>query len=541
MTPLIEAEDMYPALERALLAAETSVQMAFRIFDPDTKARSPEATALGLDDWTAILRHVVSRGVNVRLLLTDFEPVMAHDLHAGSWSTFHTLRGMAETLPPDRLEDFEMMVIQHEGELGWAWRQLLRLPLRVKIARVLDELGRREGDIESLVRARPGLWRRQRLHEGKLLHRMGPPPRIWPSTYHQKFATIDGRVAILGGLDVNERRWDTKRHAQAAHETWHDISVRLEGPAVADCCAHFRDLWNAELPRYRAIAAEWMSGTDMKLTLDPLDRIDADPAPVAAVGGATVQVLRTRSRVRRSPFAFGPKPWVRELEAAHRRVIMSAERLLYIEAQFLRYWPAAKWIAARARQRPDLDVIILLPNAPEEVAFEGDRNPAHRHGEWLQTRSLRYLRRKLGRRLGLFSLAKPAPLTEGEVDENAPRAAAYGAGVIHVHAKLVIADTATCLVSSANINGRSFKWDTEFGMVWQDREVIADFRARLWRQLLDVEEAPRCEDALAVWRDTATRNASVAPGERQGFIVPHQIARARRFARRFAFVPDDLV
>jgi phosphatidylserine/phosphatidylglycerophosphate/cardiolipin synthase-like enzyme len=517
--------------------------MAFRIFDPDTKTRSAEAKALGLDDWTAVLRHTVMRGVNVRLLLTDFEPVMAHDLHAGSWNSFHTLRAMAETLPPDRLEDFEMMVIQHEGEVGWAWRQLLRLPLRIKIARVLDELGRREGDIEALVRARPGLWRRQRLHEGKLLHRMGPPPRLWPSTYHQKFATIDGRIAILGGLDIDERRWDTKRHAQAAQETWHDISVRVEGPAVADCCAHFRDLWNAEVPRYRAIAAEWMSGTDMKLTLDPLDRIDEAPAPVPPVenGAATVQMLRTRSRLRKSPFAFGPKPWVRELEAAHRRVIMSAERLLYIEAQFLRYKQAARWIAARARQRPDLDVIILLPNAPEEVAFDNDRNPAHRHGEWLQAGSLRYLRRKLGRRLGLFSLAKPAPLSDEERDENAPRGAAYGSGVIHVHAKLVIADAATCLVSSANINGRSFKWDTEFGMVWQDEGAIADFRARLWRQLLDIETAPESETALDVWRDIATHNASVKPAERRGFIVPHQIARARRFGRRFAFVPDDLV
>lgn len=543
VTPLIEAADMYPALEQMVLAARSHVELAFRIFDPTTKARSDEAKALGLDDWTAILRHVVMQGVNVRLLLADFEPMMAHDLHAGSWKTFHVLRDMSASLPDELRDGFEMVVIQHEGELGWGWRHLLRLPMRVQIARILDELHERDGDIEKLLRARPGLWRRHRLENGRARHRPGPPPRVWPSTYHQKFAVADDRVAILGGLDVNERRWDDHRHAQPAPQTWHDISCRLEGPAVADCAAHFRRLWNAEMPRFRAIATEWMSGTDQKLVLDPLDPIDREPVPPPPAGEARVQLLRTKSQRDPHPLAFGPRPHIRELEAAHRKLIFAAEELLYIEAQFLRYRPAARWIAERARQAPGLRVILLLPNAPEEVAFEGNKHPAHQHGEWLQARALEHLRRRLGDRIGIFSLARPAPANAIEQEHAPDRGTAFGSGLIHVHSKLLIADDRACLVSSANINGRSFKWDTEFGMLWQDEPTIRCFRQRLWQQLLALPEPAdfAFDTALDRWRTIATENVRVAPEQRQGFIVPHQIGRTRRFGRSFWFVPDDLV
>ena len=450
---------------------------------------------------------------------------------------------MSASLPADKRDGFELIVIQHEGELGLGWRHLLRLPMRFQIAKVLDELHRREADIEALLHARPGLWRRHRLEDGRPRHQPGPPPRVWPSTYHQKFAVADDRVAILGGLDVNERRWDTPEHDQPAPQTWHDISCRLEGPAVADCAEHFRRLWNAELPRFRAIAGEWMDGTDRELVLDPLDPIDRSPMTSGPAGDARVQVLRTLSQRDPGLFAFGPRAHIRELEAAHRKIIFAAERLLYIEAQFFRFQPAARWIVERARQAPDLNVIMVLPNAPEEVAFEGNKHPAHQHGEWLQARALGYLRRHLGERVGLFALVRPARATGVEKEYAPDRGTAYGSGVIHVHSKLLIADDTSCLVSSANINGRSFRWDTEFGMLWQDPEVIPAFRRRLWQQLLDLPAPPdfSLDEALGRWREIAVGNVSVPPHERQGFIVPHQIGRTRRFGRRYRFVPDDLV
>src|SRR3712207_4120234 len=61
--PLIEAADMFPALEELVLDATSSVWLSFRIFDPETATRSERAKSLGLLDWTSLLRHAVSRGV----------------------------------------------------------------------------------------------------------------------------------------------------------------------------------------------------------------------------------------------------------------------------------------------------------------------------------------------------------------------------------------------------------------------------------------------------------------------------------------------
>jgi phosphatidylserine/phosphatidylglycerophosphate/cardiolipin synthase-like enzyme len=94
VTPLVEAADMFPTLERLVLNAERSVWLSFRIFDPDTRTRSDEARELGLSDWAALICHTVKRGVEVRILLADFEPVLADYLHAGSWHTYGRVRDL---------------------------------------------------------------------------------------------------------------------------------------------------------------------------------------------------------------------------------------------------------------------------------------------------------------------------------------------------------------------------------------------------------------------------------------------------------------
>ena len=547
VTPLILSADMYPDLERLVLAARQTVYLAFRVFDPETRTRSAEAKAEALPTWTALLRHAVERGVTVRLLLTDFEPTVAHDLHGGSWQTFRTLAAMAATLDEKTRDRFEMIIAQHPGEVGWATRQLLRLPMGFVIRSVLKTLPDESDELEQIVDVRPGLWRYHHLRGGRARFRRGPAPRLWPATHHHKFAVIDGEIAIIGGIDINERRWETRRYSQPADESWHDVSARLKGPAVADAANHFRALWNHELPRYIEITRHWMTNAERELTVEPLDLIpESEAKPVSATPEATarVQLLRTLSRRSRSPFAVGPAPHIRELMRGYRGIIFAARKLLYIEAQFFRYRRAARWIVEQARREPALKIIILLPQAPDEVAYGGERdNPAHRHGEYLQSRALSHLKRRLGDRVGLFSLAKKSPLTDAEREFVRDRGAVFGSGMIYVHSKLVIADDRFALVSSANINNRSFAWDSEFGLLWEDEAGVEDMRRRLWGQLLErpPEAAPALSEALADWQKTAAENVGKPPAERSGFIVPYQLSRARRFGRPAWFLPDDLV
>ncbi len=537
-SPLILACEMFPALERLALGAQDTLFLAFRVFDPTTKLRSDEAKALGLADWTALIRHSVERGVTVRLLLTDFEPAFADQLHGTSWRTFRVLREMAETLSEDALERMEVMVVQHPGEVGWALRQLLRIPAGISVRRTLARLaGREEKDPLSV---RPGLWRYARDTEGTPHYRRSVAPRLWPATLHHKFAVADSVRGIVGGIDVNERRWETPAYDQPADESWHDVSLAVEGPAAADLAEHFRCLWNDALPRYREITKFWMTGAERELTVEPLDEMPKAIKPGPAVGAGRMQVLRTLSRRSRMPFAPGPKREVRELLAGHKRLILSAQKLLYIEAQFFRSARAAGWVAQAARRSPGLQVIIVMPQAPEEVAFDGaGANPAHRHGEWQQSRALGYLRKRLGRRLGLYALGRQKAIEPEEREFIASRGTAFGAGMIYVHAKVLIADDRAALVSSANINGRSFSWDSELGVLWEEPAAVQAFRERLWQQLTG--EALPLDGAAARWREIAEGNVLVPPEERQGFVLPYRFARVRRFGRPSWFVPDDLV
>ncbi len=534
---------MYPTLEQLVLEAERSVWLSFRVFDPDTALRSDQARELGLSDWSALIAHVVKKGVEVRILLADFEPVLADYLHAGSWHSYRRIRAILETLNEDERDRLELIVIQHEGEIGWGWRQLLRPLLRRRLRKLVGKLLRRGESDDGGFHTRPGLWRHLAWEKDEpTAWKAAPPPRLWPATYHQKFVVIDGTRAIIGGLDLDERRWDDRRHRQRANETWHDISALLEGPAAGDAARHFARLWNRELPRYRATVDEWIQGSEQKLMLDPLSEAPVPDATPGPEGEATVQLARTLSRIDRSAFAIGPRACIRELKAAHRNLILSARRQLYVEAQFFRSNDAADWVEAALRASPELEVIILVANAPEEIAFEGQTdNLAHRHGEHLQARALGRLLRKAGpSRVGLFTLAKQEPVKPSEEKFEETRGTAYGSGLIHIHSKLLIADDEACLLSSANINGRSFEWDTEFGFLWAEAGgAIAEFRRRLWDQLFGgtLPETMNLEG----WRDIARFNSSAEPEDRKGFVVPYQLGRARRFARPYWFIPDDLV
>ena len=59
-----------------------------------------------------------------------------------------------------------------------------------------------------------------------------------PATHHQKLAAFDEEWLFIGGLDLDERRWDTPEHDRPGPETWHDVAVLVQGRAAADAHAH---------------------------------------------------------------------------------------------------------------------------------------------------------------------------------------------------------------------------------------------------------------------------------------------------------------
>ena len=77
-------------------------------------------------------------------------------------------------------------------------------------------------------------------------------------SHHQKAVVVqnaDGRLAFVGGVDLALGRWDTPEHLpnderarggrNISNEGFHDTHTMIEGPAVDDVEANFRQRWNA--------------------------------------------------------------------------------------------------------------------------------------------------------------------------------------------------------------------------------------------------------------------------------------------------------
>ena len=133
--------------------------------------------------------------------------------------------------------------------------------------------------------------------------------------HHEKTIVIDERVAFVGGIDLtaeNGDRFDSSDHPARAAVGWHDVSTRIEGPAVADVSAHFRMRW-------REVTGE---------TLQPPVR-PADESRRA--GSHTVQIVRT---IPENVYGAEPRGDFRVLES-YVRALRSAQSFIYLENQFL--------------------------------------------------------------------------------------------------------------------------------------------------------------------------------------------------------------
>lgn len=238
---LMLAEEAIPALETAVLAAREEVLLSFRVFDPTTKLRSPVTRRLGLRTWHDLIASKLAAGARFRVFLTDFEPILTADLHEQAWRNVAGFLSAAARISD---ADLEILCAQHEARFSrtaeWLFWPVFLLQLRK-----LDR-GLRSGEFEANYC--PGLsplmtgkgeieWRRA----------LRPLP-VHPVTHHQTFAIIDGITAILGGLDVNERRYDTAEHERLARHTWHDLSVKISDQVVNDLRELFINWWNTAQP-----------------------------------------------------------------------------------------------------------------------------------------------------------------------------------------------------------------------------------------------------------------------------------------------------
>jgi phosphatidylserine/phosphatidylglycerophosphate/cardiolipin synthase-like enzyme len=303
--------------------------------------------------------------------------------------------------------------------------------------------------------------------------------------HHEKLVVVDDRVAFVGGIDLTDfagSRWDTSGHPTRGELGWHDACARIEGPAVADVARHF-------VLRWREVAGEAL----------------AEPEPAPPAGEIELQVVRT---VPEKIYRALPRGEFSILES-YLRALRSAERLVYLESQFLWSPEIVLTLAEKLSNPPrdDFRVVCVLPMRPNDGADD--------------TR-------------GQLGILADADGGRGRLLACALHQCGEGAAPVYVHAKVAVVDDRWLTVGSANLNEHSLFNDTEMNVVVRDPELARAARLRLWREHLerdDVDGDPaRVVDEL--WRPLAeaqlARRTSGEPLEHRLVRLPHVSKRSRR-------------
>ncbi|MBS1870779.1 MAG: phospholipase [Actinobacteria bacterium] len=256
--------------------------------------------------------------------------------------------------------------------------------------------------------------------------------------HHEKLVIVDDEVAFVGGIDLTSLsgdRWDVRAHPPVGRLGWHDVATRLHGPAVADVAEHFRARWQ-------------------EVAREPLP----PPRPQPPAGETTVQVLRT---VPDGTYEFVPRGDFRIFEA-YVRALRAAQRLVYLENQFLWSTEIVELLAAKLRDppTPGFRLLLLLPARPNNGADT--------------------TRGQLGR------LVEAAGGSDRLLAATVSSHAGTRTHPLYVHAKVGIVDDRWLTVGSANLNEHSLFNDTEMNVLTDDAELARRTRLQLWSEHLEL-------------------------------------------------------
>ena len=245
-------------------------------------------------------------------------------------------------------------------------------------------------------------------------------------SHHQKIAVIDDRLAVCGGIDMADFRWDRREHREhdprrrrphgKPYGPWHDVTMMMEGDVAAALDGLGRERWTRAggkpLPDLRpGESSAWPEGLEAHFT------------------DVEVGIARTRAE-------YGGYRAVHEVEQLFLHQIATARRFIYSENQYFTSRKVAEAICERLKEADPPEFVLVQPVSADGWMEEQAMNPARD----LLLQAIREVDHA-----GRFHLYTPYT----------------GATPIYVHAKLTIIDDQILRVGSANLNNRSMGLDSE--------------------------------------------------------------------------------
>ncbi len=306
--------------------------------------------------------------------------------------------------------------------------------------------------------------------------------------HHEKTIVVDDRVAFVGGIDLTAEsgdRFDSRLHSARGQVGWHDACARIGGPAVADVARHFAMRWH-------------------EITGEVL------PAPVTAepAGNVELQIVRT---VPEKVYGAVPGGDFRILES-YVRALRGAQRLIYLENQFLWSPEISSVLAEKLRNPPheDFRLLVVLPAKPNN----GGDDTRGVLGELIDADG------GAGRLVACTLFARAGKLADP----------------VYVHAKIGIVDDGWLTLGSANLNEHSLFNDTEMNVVTHDSETARRTRLRLWAEHLELAadevdgDSTRVIDELwkPISKEQLARRQAGQPLTHRLVRLPHLSSRSER-------------
>ena len=513
LEPLIDGKEAFIAMEEAIVQAQKGVSMAMWIFNPYTPILSPNVRNKGIKTWADLLLSVVKRNVQVCILLSDFDPIFAEGLHRNNWNAYKKLVASASRLGAINEEQFQIISSLHQATVraGVGDKLKTRLDGYVK---ALNKVSNKNA--LSKFSTWPGIWSYVKYDSKskRFLLNSDVNLKAYPVSHHQKILIVDERTAFCGGLDVNTGRIDTSQH-NSAKTSWHDIHCRVEGKAALDIYRNFVGRWNQEQTDFQEFVKK-MNATKppTPLPVRKMSKLTLNTPQIKESGKGFIQIHRTLSK---DSWGIVPKSMLTDIKNGYEHAIKQANHFIYIENQYIRSKELGEWIIARAKQVPELQVIFVLPVAPEEVAAKGGIDEITNKGLAMQHEVLMNLQKELGNRFGMFSMVKKQQGQKRKTDSfNSPQ--------VYVHSKCMIIDDVYANIGSANMNPRSFEMDTEIAAAWYDPVAVKAFRYKLWKELLGSPAGMEKwvpKSFVKAWTDVATAAEKATPNKRKAFVVRH--------------------
>lgn len=372
-------------------------------------------------------------------------------------------------------------------------------------------------------------------------------------SHHQKLVVLrhpgapERDVAFAGGIDLcHSRRDDADHHGDpqsmrmarqyGEHPPWHDVQLRIQGPAVGSLDFTFRERWTDPAPLDMLSPIAWIADKFRRsdLSAGTLPPQPPDPPPC---GRQAVQVLRTYPDAH-FEYAFAPHG-ERSVARGYTKAVQRARSLIYLEDQYLWSKQVSQLFADALANNPDLHLIAVVPRHPDV------------DGRWALPPN------QVGRQQAIETCRAADPRRVHIFDiEN------HMGTPVYVHAKVCVIDDVWACVGSDNFNRRSWTHDSELSCAVLDdtrdqreprdpagrgdgaRVFARNLRLRLLAEHLDlaphddvdlidpaaaVEAVTASAQALQDWHDGG-RTGPRPPGR----LRPHQPERLGRLTQAWA-------